>query len=219
MSDSSGQVPVIISTGLICLALGAGLTFVTMFFIGFKIPDEQPSPEEVQAEALAMMNKSGVDAKSVISGGKMSGKSGPPAGAKGMGGLGAPGANTRGGAAKKGGGFAPTSKAQLALLVAKLDALTAKPLSVDLNDDQRAKVREQLKGLVGEDDLSEDDAKERLDKLLETLQPHKTVLEQAGFLWPGSGPPTRGGNVDNPFKEGAGADHVKNLEKRLEKSK
>jgi hypothetical protein len=217
MSDSSGQVPVIVSTGLLCLALGAGLTFVTMYFIGFRIPDEQPSPEQIQAEALAMMNKGGVDPKAVISGGKMSSKGGPPAGAKG-GGLGAPGATTRGGGAKKG-GFAPTSKAQLALLVAKLDALTAKPLSVELNEDQRTAVREQLKGLVGEDDLSDDDAKDRLDKLLGTLQPHKAVLEQAGFLWPGSGPPARGGNVDSPFKEGAGADHVKNLEKRLEKSK
>jgi hypothetical protein len=189
-----------------------------MFLLGFELPRTEPTPEEVQAEAKAKMG-SGADPGSVISGGKMKGKIGaPPAGAEKQGGLGAPGATTRAGAGKKG-GFGPTSKALLAMLVAKLDVLTAKPLKVELTDDQRAKVREQLKGLVGEEDLSDDDAKDRLDKLLEILQPQKATLEEAGFRWPGSGFPMQGNTADNPFKEGADADHLKNLEKRLEKSK
>jgi hypothetical protein len=220
MANSGGQVPVVISTGLICLALGAGITVTAMFLLGFEQPRTEPTPEEIQAEAKAKMG-SGADPMGVISGGKMQGKGmkgGPPPGAEGKGGLGAPGANTRAGAGKKG-GFGLTPKAQLAMLVAKLDVLTARPLKVELSEDQRAKVRDQLKGLVGEDDLSEDDAKDRLDKLLEILQPQKATLEEAGFRWPGAGFPMQGNNADNPFKEGADADHLKNLEKRLEKSK
>jgi len=219
MANSTGQVPIVISTGVICLVLGAGITGVSMYFMGFRLPADQPTPEEIQAEAKAQMGK-GSDPNTVMGKGNMGGKKGgPPDGAKGMGGLGAPGANTRGGAGKKGGGFAPSSKAQLAMLVAKLDVLTAKPLTLDLTDDQRAKVREELKGLVGEDDLSDDDAKERLDKLLEILQPQRPTLEAAGFRWPGTGFPTQGNTADNPFKEGADAQHLKDLEKRLEKSK
>jgi hypothetical protein len=219
MANSAGQVPAVISTGLICLVLGAGITGVSMYFVGFRLPDDQPTPEQIQAEAKAQMGK-GADPKSVISGGNMpsKGAKGPPPGAEGKGGLGAPGANTRAGS-KKAGGFGPSSKAQLAMLVAKLDVLTAKPLTLVFTDDQRSNVREQLKDLAGEDDLSDDDAKERLDKLLEILQPQKSTLEAAGFRWPGSGFPTQSSTPDNPFKEGADAQHLKDLEKRLEKSK
>jgi hypothetical protein len=43
-------------------------------------------------------------------------------------------------------------------------------------------------------------------------RPQKAALEEAGFRWPGAGFPMQGNNADNPFKEGADADHLKNLE-------
>ena len=73
--------------------------------------------------------------------------------------------------------------------------------------------------LLMDAELTKKRRKERLDKLLEVLQPQKATLEEAGFRWPGSGMPTRGNTADNPFKEGADAVHLKNLDKRLEKSK
>jgi len=219
MANSAGHVPIVISTAVLCLSLGAGIAVVTMFFMGFTLPADQMTPEEIQAGSRAAMGMGGPNSGG--GGGKMQGKGGtggPPPGSKGMGGIGAPGASTpRSG--KKSGGFRPTSKSQLAMLIAKLDVLTDKPLRVDLTDDQRTKMRDQLKGLLGEDDLSEDDAKDRVDKLLEILHSQRSTLEAAGYRWPGSGSPTQGSTADNPFKEGADAEHLKNLDKRLEKSK
>jgi hypothetical protein len=198
MANSSGQLPVVVSTGFLCLALGVGITVVTMVSLGFRQADRQQTPEEIMAEARSYMTKD-ADPRAAIMRENMQGK--------------------KGGTGGKKGGFGPTSKAYLTMLVAKLDVLTAKPLSVELTDDQRAKVREQLKGLAGEDDLSEDDAKERLDKLLRILQPQKATLEEAGFLWPGGGFQLPMNTADNPFKEGTHADHLKNLDKRLEPAK
>src|SRR5438046_2506304 len=60
------------------------------------------------------------------------------------------------------GGRPPTAKSQLASLVTKLDQLTRKPLTVSLNEEQRKKLREQLRGLDESEDLAEEDAKKRL---------------------------------------------------------
>ena len=60
--------------------------------------------------------------------------------------------------------------------VLKCDVLTEKPLTVHLDDKQRKEVQEQLKGLADADDLSDDAAKEKLDKLLGT-RTEETLLD------------------------------------------
>lgn len=101
---------------------------------------------------------------------------------------------------------------QLDSLVAKLDVLTRKPLSVSLNDDQKAKIREQLKGLADAKDLNPVDAQKRLEALLEILKNDRATLEAAGFVWPGdpksvSPPPEK----PNPFASDASSEHLKGL--------
>src|SRR5205807_389261 len=48
----------------------------------------------------------------------------------------------------------PSSKPQLVALVNKLDALTDRPLTIELSEAQRREVKEQLKGLSDVEDLS-----------------------------------------------------------------
>jgi hypothetical protein len=122
----------------------------------------------------------------------------------------------------KGGGFGPSPKTQLAQLVTKLDVLTAKPLSIELTNDQRTKVREQIKGLASAEELSDDEATKRLNALLELLKDQKATLEAAGYRWPGEGGGFGGFGAPqppNPFKEGKDAEHLKDLDERLGKSK
>src|SRR2546423_795411 len=96
-------------------------------------------------------------------------------------GMGGPGGPAGGG----GGGRGPTAKSQLASLVAKLDQLTRKPLTVSLNEEQRKKVREQLRGLDASEDLTEEDAKKRLEAILDIVQADRESLEAVGYRWPG----------------------------------
>jgi hypothetical protein len=116
-------------------------------------------------------------------------------------------------------GQGPSAKTQLASLVAKLDQLTRKPLAVNLTEEQRAQVREQLKGLGDADDLSDDDAKKRLDTVLDVVKDQRETLEAAGYRWPGQ----QGGGrppadaPKNPFKDEANGKHLKSLEDQLEK--
>jgi hypothetical protein len=102
---------------------------------------------------------------------------------------------------------------QLTLLVGKLDRLTQKPLAITLNDQQRAKVREALKGLEIPDDLKEEEAKTRLNSLLEVLEKDKEILVASGFFWPGEGrgfkPPQ---TPPNPFKEKDNEQRLKSLQ-------
>ena len=118
-----------------------------------------------------------------------------------------------------GGGAQP--KAQLAGLVDKLDLLTAKPLAIQLTDEQRAMIAEQLKGLDQAKELTDEEAKKKLDALTETLKPYRETLEAAGYRWPGAGggggrqPPP----PPNPFMEEKNNKHLKDLQDRLTKGK
>src|SRR5262249_20811675 len=145
---------------------------------------------------------------------------GPPPGMGGMGGM---GAGTKKGGGKGGGkgGFGPNPKTQLTQLVTKLDVLTAKPLAIQLTDEQKAKVREQLKGLDSEEAINDEEAKKRLDALLAALQDHKATLIEAGYFWPGEGAFGfgGGGQAANPFKGGKGAEHLKALDETPGKGK
>jgi len=176
------------------------------------------------------------------------GGGGPPPGMAGVGrGEGGPGMPVGmpaqgggGGGGRGGGGGQPNFKAQLANLVGKLDVLTEKPLMVKLNDEQRKEINAQLKGLDG-DELSDDDARAKFEKLHELLKDQTSTLEAAGYRWPGegggggrgaggggrgaggggrgAGGSGRGGPEPqaNPFKTEPNEKHLKALTERLDK--
>jgi hypothetical protein len=121
-----------------------------------------------------------------------------------------------------GGGFGrgrgPNSKNDLASLVGKLDLLTRKPLAVTLTEDQKQKVREQLKGLEEPKELTEGEAKKRLDALVEILKDQRETLKNAGWPREGGGgfrPPR---DFPNPFQEGENSEHLKSLLGQMGKS-
>jgi hypothetical protein len=197
MSLASAKVPVILATGIVCLAAGAGGTIVVMESLGY-LQKEKERPAATK----------GGDAKAP----NMKGPPGPPGfGAGPGGGGGAPKGGGRGGGGA-GGGFRPSAKSQLAALVVKLDALSSKPLTIKLDEKQFKGVREQLTGLGEKDVLEEEEAQKRLDALLELLKDQRAVLEAAGYRWPGG---MGGGRPPapppNPFKEGENAEHLKSL--------
>jgi hypothetical protein len=51
--------------------------------------------------------------------------------------------------------------------------------------DQKQKVRQQLAGLEEKKELKEDEARERLNALLEIVEDQRKTLENAGYRWPG----------------------------------
>jgi hypothetical protein len=137
-----------------------------------------------------------------------------------MGGAGGGGAPQMGPPGGGPGGFRPQPKSQLARLVAKIDQLTQKPLQLNLTTEQKAKLREQLQGLGDKDELSDEEAKKRLDAILEIVKKDKDTLEAAGYNWPGERGGGRGGSGPPPapnFKEGPDADHLKSLQNQLAK--
>ena len=144
-------------------------------------------------------------------GGPPGGMGGPPGGMKGMG----------GGGKGKGKGFGPNGpndKDRLTTLVTKLQQLTDKPLTLKLNDEQRTAIREQLKDLADQEELSNDDAKKRLDAILDAVKDNRATLEAAGFSWPG-GAPQFPSPAANPFKEGEPRERLTVLQESLAKKK
>jgi hypothetical protein len=219
------KVPAIIACSLICLLLGVGIGAVGVQFAGY-IPNfpmwTGKTPEEERGEA-GEKGAAGIEAmmkaKGKAPGGPGKGGGGPP------GGGGMPGFVANGkGDGKKGGGpggpKGPSAKAQLSTLVAKLDLLTAKPLQIQLDDEQKKLVQEQLKGLDAMETLSDEEATKRLEGLKEALKDQKQPLEEIG-AWPGASP--QGGfggpkDAPNPFREGAGEKHLQALQERLGKA-
>jgi hypothetical protein len=194
----SAKVPVAIACSLIAFALGALAGVSAMSGFGYKwgrqVEGTEGTPPLMPAGA------------------------GGPAGG---GGRGPGGGGGRGPGGGGGGGRTAMSKAQLTTLVGKLDQLTQRPIFIELNSDQKKKIREQLQGLSEKDLVSDEDAKTRLDALLELLKDKKETLEEAGYRWPGAG---GGGGFGgggfgggggqqpaNPFKEGDGNKHLKSL--------
>jgi hypothetical protein len=107
-------------------------------------------------------------------------------------------------------------KNQLASLVTKLDVLTKTPLSITLDNEQKSKVQAQLQGLDEMSELDPDEAKKRLDILLDLVKDQKPTLEAAGYRWPGSG--GFGGlpnTPPNPFQDAANGEHLKALRATL----
>jgi hypothetical protein len=197
------NVPTIIATGVICFALGVGIAVGAML-VAF--PDiYKPKPEETQGPPDPRMQMM------MPQGGGPGGPGGRPGGPGGPGGFG--GSN---------------SKGQLVGLINKLEVLTQKPLVIQLDDDQQKKLAEQLKGLEGMEEVSEEEAKNRLEAILAIVKDNRETLEAAGYRWPGERPPGGGGGgfggarpevPKNPFKEGDNNKHLKSLQELLAKGK
>ncbi len=115
------------------------------------------------------------------------------------------------------------AKPQLAGLIARLDALTDKPLTVELNDVQRKQIKEQLRGLADTDDLSDEEATQRVAALRAVLtEGQRDALEAAGFRWSTEGggggiPPGLAPPQANPFRTGQNSKHLQALTRRLAK--
>jgi hypothetical protein len=214
------NVPIPIVVGIICLGLGIAGGLILAEFVRDR-PHSVPGVAGIGEEG-----GKGEGSASAAPGGKGGGKGGggKAGGGKGGGGKGGDGKAGGGG----GGGGGPNPKFQLAQLVSKLDTLTAKPLTIQLTPEQKKKVQEQLAGLDAREKLSSDDAKAKLEALIDSLKDHKATLVAAGYFWPGEpGPGGGGGRAggpgakadpdDNPFKSGANGEHLKNLESTLMK--
>lgn len=205
MSMLNPSVPAVLSTGLICLAMGgaAGVT-VTQLYGPFFLEPKEVSPSNPDMVFTT-----------------------PPPGAlaamEGRGGMGKAGRNTMvvglGGMGKGGPPARPPARAQLAQLVTKLDQLTEKPLTISLTAEQKAKLAEQLAGLEKEKELSNEDADKRMKEILEVVKGDKATLEAAGFAWPGP-PPTAGRpGAASGFGNPQNAQRLKSLQERLGKGK
>ena len=121
-----------------------------------------------------------------------------------------------GGGKGKGKGFgAPSDKAQLAALIAKLDQLTNANLTLKLTDEQRATIREQLKDLSEQEEVTDEDAKKRLDAILDSLKDQRQVLEAAGYFWPGTPFPKNAPAGSNPFRVGPDSAKLNSLQEKL----
>jgi hypothetical protein len=204
MSCAQWKVPALISVGVICFAIGIGAGAVGDAALGdyWKKTRSTNSGEGDAADPggqgqLAPGKATGIMAKM----GKGKGKMGGPMG--------------------KMGGFAPSSKNQLAALVTKLDQLTHKPLTISFSEEKRAKLGEQLVGLEKKEELSEVEAKERLDAILEIMKDDRPTLEAAGYRWPAQGgggfrPPP---NDPNPFTSEENSKHLKSLQEQVAKEK
>jgi hypothetical protein len=193
------KVPAIIASSLICLVVGLGIGGLGMMYIGpIKLPTWLGGPPEADDAGNPGPPPGGPAAMGKGDKGDKKGGKGPPAMGKG----------------DKKGGKGPNPKTQLSNLVAKLDVLTNKPLTVSLDAGEKKQVREQLKGLEAMDDLPEDAAKQRLDALLVVLKDHKEALILAGFAWPGESN-AAGPSMANPFKIEASGKHLQSLQERL----
>ncbi len=120
------------------------------------------------------------------------------------------------------GGFrGPSAKAQLASLVTKLSLLSGKPLALSLSDDQKKKVAEQVQKIEEPAELADEEAKKRLDALLDVLKDQRVMLEAVGYRWPSEGgggfrPPA---DSPNPFKDEKNAASLKSLREQLSTAK
>lgn len=204
---AEAKVPTIISVAVICLALGAGAAVATMNLMGYHL-DKPGAAGAVSATPTPPMGMGGPPGGPPPSGA-------PPGGKMGMG----PPGGTGAGAPKGGMGRGPNPKLQLASLVAKLDLVTGKPPTIQLTEEQRKKVQQQLQGLDTAEDLPAEEAKKRLDALLEVLKDHRQTLELVGYRWPSQGGPSSFSappELPNPFKEEKSAKPLKSLQSRLQ---
>src|ERR1700731_2242107 len=116
------KVPLIIACSLISLAVGVGVGALGAAYLGFTPDKTWPFGEKA--------NDADGDKKNLNLGELKAGVMGQKGGG-GPAGFGPPG---------KGGGKGPNVKAQLNALVAKLDILTEKPVTLNLNAEQKKQI-------------------------------------------------------------------------------
>jgi hypothetical protein len=205
------RIPAALAAALAAFVAGIGVGVVALTYFGYHWDKKENEPT-----SPAAVNPAGGGDPFLARVGM--GGGGPPGGGRGRG---APGGGRGAPGGGRGGAAAPSPKAQLASLVDKLDLLTRKPLAVDLDKEKKKQVLEQLRGLGEKDDLKDEDAKAKLDALLEVLKGDRDALEAVGYRWPGAAPagrgPGRGAAPANPFKQEDNGKHLKDLELRLEK--
>jgi hypothetical protein len=196
------KMPALVVNSLGFLAVGFGIGIVTLVALGYQRTEPSGARDGSSSggEGMAAAMKANMGGRGGRGGGGMGGRG------MGMGGGG------------RGGGRGPTSRTQLVTLVDKLDVLTSKPLVIDMPPEKKAKVAELLRGLEQKADLTEEEAKAKLDALAAELKDYKSTLEAAGYRWPGDAPPQPPASAGNPFKEQAGQ-HLKALQERLVKAK
>lgn len=204
LSAGKIRLPAIIASSLSCLVLGvaAGVLLLASFGYTWKAKDNR-------------------DANVAEEGGNQGApKGGMPKGGMPKGGM-PKGGMPKGGMPKGGGPQAPSPVTQLVQLIAKLNLLTDKPLSVQLNDDRKKRIAEQIKDLSKMGALDDDEAEKRLKALLEVVKEDRSTMEAAGYRWPDIGGPRPNGMPKapiNPFKEeAAAAKELKALQDRVEK--
>ena len=191
------KLPAVVTGSFGGLAAGLALGILLMASFGYK-PTREPGSSE--------------------------GASGGPGQAAKMAGPGAPFAKGPGGPMPKGPGFggpppAPSPKIQLAALVTALDTVADKPVTITLTPEQKAVIVEKLNGLDQPAEISNDDAKARLDAIVKVMEKDQKTLETVGFR---TAPPAKGDfsppkESQNPFKDGPAADRLKSLLERLNK--
>ncbi len=213
MGLATAKVPVIVASSMICLAAGVAAGIVVTGLYGEKwfpkkeAAQEAPPPDPNAPRGMMVGMGPGVpDGNQRVARG--------PGGAP----MGGPGG---------GGNRGPNAKMQLANLVTKLDVLTKQPLTIALTPEQKKKVEEELTGLDAKEEISDEEAKKKVEALQELLKDQKKTLEEVGYRWDqgqGGGGGNRGGGgggqaPKNPFKEGTPHDHLKDLQKRVESPK
>jgi hypothetical protein len=209
MSALSSKLPTSLAIGIICTLLGGGLGAVGMSAF--------MSKQETQADAAPAGAEEAKGGPMGPKGGPMGPKGGPGGGgAKGGKGGGGKGGGGGGGGGQRG----PNATVQLTQLVSKMDTLTREKLHIDLTPEQKKEALELLADLEGKEAITDDQAKDKLDKLLAVLESHRKTLEAAGYRWPGTPGGGGGGGGQtppNPFKEGESAEHLKSLQGTLTK--
>ncbi len=189
MSVASVKVPAVIVSGVISLVIGLGCGLL----IGRNTAATADKPVAVAPPENEEKAKQGGD-------GGRQGVDGPKQAGGAKGGKGTPG--------PKGGG--QQAKTQLTQLIAKLDLLTHKP-PLPLTAEQKMKMKSLLADIDAAEDMSQDDAKTRLDALLAVLEENKLTVQAAGFPWPGAVAPPQSKQTPNPFKSGPASIEVIHL--------
>ena len=203
MAVLKAKVPAVIATGIICLCLGAGAGALTMSYVAGK--PEQQANASTGADESKEGAKDTKEAPKTKGDGKNQGKNQGRNQGKNQG-------RTEG--KNPPAPTPPSSKMQLAQFVNKLDVLTRTPLKIELTAEQKKQIKDLLAEIETKDELSDDEAKAKLEALLKIVDEKRATLEAAGFQWPGA---SGGGGMNmgtppaNPFKSGDAAEQLKSL--------
>jgi len=115
----------------------------------------------------------------------------------------------------------PSNRDQLTTMITRLDQYTTKPLFVELSAEQKKELQKQLEGLEELEVVSDEDAKAKVESLLDILKDKKDFLDVTG-LSRGRRARVGGGGTaavppPNPFAQGGPGKSLKSLRVSLSK--